>query len=335
MTQPSPPLVCPVCRQDLDREEERLQCAQCNRIFPVLAGIPDLRLRGDRYLSLEDDRQKALALHRLSDASYAELVDEYWRRTPQVPPDLAARYANVARAGAARADAYLDHLGGTQPDAVVLDVGCGTGGSLESTARRGATAVGVDIALRWLVVAKRRLRDAGLDAVVVAADGAVLPFRQGSFDLTTCVETLEHTDDQRGLVQSCILSVRPGGTFSLVTGNRFSVAPDPNVALWGVGYLPRRWAPAYVRRRRHTRSQFLRPVSNGELRSFIGLRDDITVSAGPLPLPPPGASAVRRHLQAGYGVVCGHPVAQVPLLHVGPFLEARGRIGAGPGERHR
>jgi len=37
------------------------------------------------------------------------------------------------------------------------------------------------------------------------------------------------------------------GRFFFWTSNRFSVAPEPNVRIWGVGFLPRRWMPAYVK----------------------------------------------------------------------------------------
>ena len=50
---------------------------------------------------------------------------------------------------------------------------------------------GADIALRWLVVAQRRLRDAGVPATLVAGDGAVLPFPAESFDVATSMEVLE------------------------------------------------------------------------------------------------------------------------------------------------
>lgn len=323
-------LVCPLCRLTLSSSGGGLTCEACGRHYPVVAGIPDLRLSSDRYLDLEADRRKAHDLAELDDLSFPALVAEYWRRTPEVPPRLAAKYAATTGAGAARADAHLDRLGGCGPGDRVLDVGCGTGGLVEAALRRGATVVGVDIALRWLVIARRRLRDAGLDATLVAADGAVLPFRHGSFDITTCIDSLEHTADQRALVQSCLLSLRPGGKISVVCSNRFSVAPEPTVGLWGVGWLPRRLMPGYVRARRGTRYQFVRPVSARQMRSFAGLRQDVKVVPAPLPPAPADATATRGLLYAAHGWALARPMAHGPLVAFGPFLELKGTIsGAG------
>ncbi len=325
-------LVCPQCRADLAdlpglaAGEARLDCSGCGRSYPVVAGIADLRIWSDRYLDLEGDRQKARDLASMDRLSFAELVAEYWRRTPEVPAHLAARYAATACAGRQRADVHLDHLGRPGPGDRVLDVGCGTGALVEAAAARGATAVGVDIALRWLVIARRRLQAAGVEAGLVAADGALLPFRLASFDLTTCVESLEHAADPRSLLQSCLLSVRPGGQVHVVTANRHSLAPDPTVGLWGVGYIPRRWSSAYVRHRRNTRYQFMRTLSPSELRAMVGLRHDVSVGPAPLPPVPDDAGGGRRRLQDLYEWARRWPPARRPLTAVTPFLEISGTL---------
>ena len=323
-----PSLVCSLCRVDLPAPAgEAIGCPGCGRRWPVVAGIPDLRVTSDRYLDLTADRAKAEALAALDGLSFAELVEEYWRRTPEVPPELAARYTANVLAGVARADWHLDQLGRPLAGATLLDVGCGTGALVEAAARRGAVAVGVDIALRWLVVARRRLEEAGLDARLVAADGVLLPFHGDTFDVVTCVDTLEHTADARGLLQSALLSVRDGGRFHLVTANRFSLAPEPTVGLWGLGYLPRRWTAAYVRRRRSTRYQFVRPRSGAELRAFVGLRDDVIVGAAALPPAHDGRSPARRAAEAVYDRARRTPAGRRALTAVAPFLQVSGTVG--------
>jgi SAM-dependent methyltransferase len=203
-----------------------------------------------------------------------------------------------------------------------------------AAARRGARAVGVDIALRWLVIARRQLAEAGVDAPLFAADGAMLPFRAATFDVTTSIETLEHAADQRALLHACLSSVRPGGQVLIVTANRYSVAPEPNVRLWLVGYLPRRWMDGYVRRRRGTRYQFFRAVSAGELRGMIGPRTDVRVGHGPLPPPPRDAPRTRLGVYAVYERALASPFVGRFLGSLGPFLSVTGRVGA-EGERSR
>ena len=319
---PAPPLVllCPVCRTALDAPSADLfVCERCGRSFPVIAGIPDLRLSGDRYLTLEEDRAKARRLASM-EGSLTDLVRAYWQMTPEVPASLAARYAAAAAAGVQRADVHLDRLGISGCD-TVLDVGCGTGGLVSAAAARGATAVGVDIALRWLVVAARGLRDAGVTATLVAADGVHLPFAPGAFSVTTCIETLEHTDDQRALVYECLASLQPGGQVYLVTANRFSLAPEPVVGLVGVGYLPRCLAAPYVRWRRATRYQYFRAVSARELRAMIGPGRQAELGAACLPPPPSGASKLRQVAQRGYELARAAPLTAQALRLVGPYHE--------------
>jgi ubiquinone/menaquinone biosynthesis C-methylase UbiE len=312
-------LICPACAAPLERSHDDLSCGGCERRYPVLWGIPDLRLRSDSYLTLDADRAKAAELAGLDGEDFAGLVRAYWARTPEVPPSLARRYTDTVLDGERRAAETLRALGVELAGRTLLDVGTGTGGMLAAAASRGAVPAGVDIALRWLVIAKRRLRESGIDAVLVAADGAALPFRAGSFDVTTCIETLEHADDQAGMLRSCLASVRPGGRSLVVTANRLSLAPDPVFRLWGVGYLPRRVATAYVARRRHTRYQHYRPISARAVRGAIGRRSGVSVAAGPVPVPA-GAGPARRLAQAAYDRLRRGRLG-APMALVAPFLE--------------
>ncbi|MDQ3147172.1 MAG: hypothetical protein M3R01_09640, partial [Actinomycetota bacterium] len=137
-------LVCPLCRTELDDGDgdDQLTCARCGRCYPIVAGIPDLRLGPDPYLSLADDRAKAVELDDLRDLSYAELLAAYWQRTPEVPASLAAGYAANTVRGLSRAEATLDRLDVRWTGAEVLDVGCGAGGLLQAVAQRGGRVVG-------------------------------------------------------------------------------------------------------------------------------------------------------------------------------------------------
>ena len=282
-----PALCCPVCRTELHLEGEPVDgtyvCKAEDRRFPIVCGIPDLRLVPDRYLSFAQDRAKALRLDSLG-VGFAETVSAYWEMTPEVPPGLAASFMRNAAAGVQRARPYVDALGVIGPGDVLLDVGCGTGGLLALAASRGARVVGIDTALRWLVIARHFLAERGVSALLVAADGAAPPFRSGSFSAVTCIETLEHAREQRPLVQNVLDQARqPGGRSLLVTANRFSIAREPAVDLWGVGWLPRSKAAAYVHARRSTSYDYTRPVSLSELSAFVGPRSGVAFGAAPLP----------------------------------------------------
>src|SRR5438128_310238 len=82
--------VCPRCKGELAADESSYRCDPCAITFPVLFGIPDFRLRGDRYLSLEDERAKARRLYGFGqNASIEELVQFYYSITYDLPPRMA------------------------------------------------------------------------------------------------------------------------------------------------------------------------------------------------------------------------------------------------------
>jgi 2-polyprenyl-3-methyl-5-hydroxy-6-metoxy-1,4-benzoquinol methylase len=313
-------LLCPACRSVLRRRTDELHCPSCSRVFPVVAGIPDLRLHGDEYLSLEADRSKARAL--ASQRGSAEsVVREYWRATPEVPAALAERYIHNVLDGPRRCESHLDEIGTTSGE--LLDVGCGPAGLLVTATRRGLVSVGVDIALRWLVVARRLLDDAGCDALLVAADGAILPFAPRSFDVVTCIETLEHATDQRGLLHSALRCARLDGVAYIVTANRHSILPDPTVGLWGLGYLPHGLATRYVAWRRHTRYQFMRPRSRSEMRAMLGPASSARIGAAALPSLDPKSSPATRVARQIYERARSHRLGDRALASVGPYLQLR------------
>ncbi|RME77291.1 MAG: class I SAM-dependent methyltransferase [Chloroflexi bacterium] len=130
----------------------------------------------------------------------------------------------------------------------LLEIGCGTGPLLVAAAGRYDQVVGVDIAFRWLVVAKKRLMEAGLDLPLICACAEALPFAAPAFDRVAADSVLEHLHDQRQALAEIRRVMRPGGWFFALTPNRYSLGPDPHTGIWAGGYLPDRWTAAIVRR---------------------------------------------------------------------------------------
>lgn len=316
-------LICPLCRSGLTAREDSFECASCGGSYPVIAGIPDLRTRSDRYLTLEEDREKASHLAALTDLDFQGLLEAYWEMTSQVPHTLVKRYIGSVLRAVERGNSVLDSMGAPSPGASLLDVGCGTGGLVQAAVQRGLQTTGVDIALRWLIIAQRRLQEAGLTATLIAADGALPPFPPDQFDLASCIETLEHSADPRGVFHGTLRCVRPGGVAYTVTANRYSLAPEPTVRLWGVGWLPRRYAPSYVRRRRGTQYQYFRASSRADLRAIAGPRTDISIQAAPLPPPPSDPSKLISGLHSLYARARAQRMLQPVLVRIAPYLEVR------------
>ena len=69
-----------------------------------------------------------------------------------------------------------------KPGAELLDVGCGAGQLALIAARAGARVTGCDIAINWLVQARRSAAAEGITVVFEEADAEALPYANASFD---------------------------------------------------------------------------------------------------------------------------------------------------------
>ena len=83
---PETSFACPACKGGLDYSHDVYTCASCEQQYPVLFGIADFRLRSDRYLTLEQERDKARRLNEFAQtASFDELLAHYYEITDDVP----------------------------------------------------------------------------------------------------------------------------------------------------------------------------------------------------------------------------------------------------------
>lgn len=87
----------------------------------------------------------------------------------------------------------------------ILDVGCGTGANLLMLSKYG-DAEGVDISEDALAFC----RDRGLDRVRLGA-GEELPYDDGTFDLVTALDVVEHMDNDLAGLKEMRRVLRPGG----------------------------------------------------------------------------------------------------------------------------
>ena len=87
----------------------------------------------------------------------------------------------------------------------ILDVGCGTGANLLLLSQYG-DAEGVDVSEDALAFCRER----GLDHVKQGA-GEELPYEDGTFDLVTAFDVVEHMDDDLAGLTEMRRVLRPGG----------------------------------------------------------------------------------------------------------------------------
>jgi len=364
-------LVCPLCRGPLHASPHAYSCDPCARLYPIVCGIPDLRVLPDRWISIEDDRVKGRRLDQAAPGrTFAQMLDLYWSMTPGVPPELIANFNTYILKAASTARSALDELGPFSGP--LLDLGCATGGLLIAAARRlpalherdtsGSTsslpvaaaprpsalhepgasspplpdpgcstgglpvsadrrrpsalhepgcatgglpvgaappssAVGVDIAFRWLVIAKVRLREAGVEAPLICANAEHLPFPDDAFGSLTAVDLVEHLLDPAPAFRECRRVARPGGACYFSSNNRYSLLPEPHTGVWGLGWLPRPLQSGFARLAagRDYRNISLR--SAPELKRFARDAGFASWRLSPAPAPPgaPGIYNRMRH----------------------------------------
>ncbi len=168
-------------------------CEGCGRNFPTIAGLADLRLRADRYLSLGAERAKAERLDAMADDhDLARLAEAYYAMTDDVDAGRRKRFLSHI----ARAEARGRELARLLPKSGrVLEIGCGTGGLLVAASRQGVQIEGVDVASRWLVLAQKRMDACGLNVPVWIANAEHLPWPAGTFHAVVADSLVEHLDD--------------------------------------------------------------------------------------------------------------------------------------------
>jgi SAM-dependent methyltransferase len=246
-------IVCPHCRGPLGEDAAGAACRTCARRYTRHHGILDLRVFPDPYLAPDEDRARAEHVLAAPDRlSMAERLEHYWSLSDSTPPRLRRSFVRSALRAAARARVLLARMadeGVPLARSRVLDIGSGTGAFLAEAQPQVAEVVGLDIALRWLHLGRRRPSAGGRAPAVVCGCAEQLPFEDGAFDVVVSTATLEFTRDPGRVLGECARVLRPGGRAYLATVNRFSLAPEPHVGLWGVGFLPRAWQAGYVRRR--------------------------------------------------------------------------------------
>ncbi len=257
-----PEPACPACLGPLELGPDDWRCGSCDRSGRSLRGIPDLRTVEDIYLPNADDWCFARRLEASFDRlDFRGLLDLYFDLSPEIGPDQRARQVEHILTAPARASSWIEALGPGLPVGPWLDLGCGSGSFLAAVGR-DRTTIGLDVAMRWLLVARKRLDEEGLGQVrLVCGNAERMPFRDGTFAAVVAGDVIEHVADQPATLAESHRVLMPGGRLFLATPNRLSLAPEPHVGVWGVGFLPRRWMGPYVRLARRRDFRAIRTLS--------------------------------------------------------------------------
>ncbi|HUR34369.1 MAG TPA: class I SAM-dependent methyltransferase [Vicinamibacterales bacterium] len=300
-------------------------CATCARTYPAYGGIIDFRVGGAAWIDIDDDRDLAVELLAEPDSTAERLAMLVFSRRPEWSEERALRQTR-------RVISAADHLvhdvdGWLAPvfagKGAVLDLGCGPGALVAAACRRGHLVIGVDVSLAWLVVARALIAEHGGTPVLAAAFGEALPIADDALTGTVSLDVIEHVSDRERYVGELVRVLAPDGCAALSTPNRFSLAAEPHVGVWGVGWLPRQWQRSYAERRSglHYGSTWL--LGLGELTRLLARtgRLQFHVEAPAVPLTTLARSTRRRAFLARlYNSCVPSPLFQQVALWFGPFF---------------
>jgi len=106
-----------------------------------------------------------------------------------------------------------------RPGERLLDVACGPGLLLKAALMRGVDANGIDISSEAIRLTKKFVPEASTQV----ANAEELPFEDGSFDMLTCIGSLERIFNRDQVLQEMRRVVRPGGRLCLMLRNAGAV----------------------------------------------------------------------------------------------------------------
>lgn len=105
----------------------------------------------------------------------------------------------------------------------VLDVGCGTGNYLIHLAARDFSVVGLDSSIAMIRVAKKKVRESGIDVDLVVGQAENLPFKERAFGLVISILALCFIGDEAKAISEMKRVSRRQCTMVVATLNRWSL----------------------------------------------------------------------------------------------------------------
>jgi SAM-dependent methyltransferase len=112
-------------------------------------------------------------------------------------------------------------------DALVAEIGCGTGQMALYLARGDRIVIGADLTRASLLLGQAAARRFGLQRVMfVETDVRYAGLKQGAFDVVYCSGVLHHTPNPRASFAALATLARPGGTIVLGVYNAFARVPS-------------------------------------------------------------------------------------------------------------
>lgn len=158
------------------------------------------------------------------------------------------------------------------PNAKVLDVGCGGGFLSNPLSELGHDVTGLDISKESLEVAKRY--DTSKRVKYIAADARAIPLPDNSFDVIISMDFLEHVSEVQEVVSEISRILKPGGLFFFHTFNR-----NPVAHLVAIKFVE--WFVKNTKKNLHVIDMFIKPEELKKNLNKAGLKQIELKGVGP------------------------------------------------------
>jgi SAM-dependent methyltransferase len=268
-------LSCPVCQGDLSGT----QCTNCALEFSQTHGILDLRWP-QQPMSRDTDSAVEKILANYDKSTFRELVlmrFEIATEGTAVPQSLVEFYQNYHRTLAERGQQMIGMFQSRTEEnftlpgkALALDIGCGVGASSLALAKEFDQVIGIDPSLPSLLLAQKYFAENEISNVtLVQAYAQHLPVKSNVVDFGVAQNVLEHLFHVEAAFHEIVRVLTEGGCFCGDSRNRYDLfLPEPHAQIRWVGFLPRKWQPWYVNKRRQIPYDDTHLLSKGELTKF-------------------------------------------------------------------
>lgn len=309
---------------------EVVKCDACGAGYPAVGGIPDLRARGGNTFDADGDLEEARRFHADSRGANLEQVMQRLCDRPEI--DDATRVFRVRQILESPRRLQSQFDGWLRPclahDSLFLDVGCGSGGLLADVASMGYPGAGIDASMTMLVAAKRMIEAHGGTPRLACAYAEALPVANGSLGAIAMYDSIEHVGSVQQTLAEAARALQPGGYLAISTPNRFSLAAEPHVFLWGVGWLPRSQQVRYVRWRSGQDYRGTELLSTWEMSRQLRRQPELEfeIRVPQVPEEEIAHFSMRRAALARlYNRIARIRGARSALLAVGPFFQVIAR----------
>lgn len=136
-------------------------------------------------------------------------------------------------------------------EALVLDIGCGTGAASLAFRMQGSRVIGLDYSMDGLGLrlAKLRAVEQHVDINFVQGDARRLPFSNSIFDVCFCVQVLEHIKNYELCIKEIYRVLKIGGVAYFSTPNKIWPR-EPHSGLLFASWLSNKACEWYVKFRK-------------------------------------------------------------------------------------